>query len=75
MGCRILSAMRKFRAYLILAALVLFVAYFGVYEFYWTVVPSVGEGWALAGAGLISIGTFIIAAVGIALIQSRVPES
>jgi hypothetical protein len=67
--------MRKFRTYLILAGVVFFVAYFGVYELYWTIVLSVGEGWALAGAGLIAIGTFIIAAVGIAMIQSQVPDS
>lgn len=67
--------MRKFRAYLILAGLVAFVAYFGAYEFYAQLVDSIGQGWAIAGTVVIALGAVIIAAVGIAMIESRVPLS
>jgi len=66
--------MHNLRAYAILAALVAFVAYFGVYGFYAVLVQSIGLGWALAGAGLIAFGAFVIAAAGIAMIKSRPPR-
>ncbi|NKB59312.1 MAG: hypothetical protein GKS00_23565 [Alphaproteobacteria bacterium] len=69
----ILTVMRKLRAYLILAGLVAFVGYFGVYEFYVRLVDSIGQGWALAGAVLIALGTVVIAVVGITMIETRVP--
>lgn len=66
--------MRTYQAYLILVAVVTFVAYFGVYGFYALMVPRIGFVWALAGAGLIAAGTFVIAAVGITMIKSRPPR-
>ncbi len=66
--------MNAFRAYVILATLLAFVAYFGVYGFYATLADSIGEFWALAGAGVIAVGTLVIAAVGIAMVKSRPPD-
>ena len=68
------AAMKIFRAYAFLATLVLFLAYFGVYGFYATLVDNIGEAWALAGAGIIAIGTFIVAAVGITMVKSIPPK-
>ena len=65
--------MQTYQAYLILIAVVAFVAYFGVYGFYTVLAPHIGMVWALAGAGLIAVGAFIIAAVGITMIKSRPP--
>lgn len=66
--------MKTFRAYAILAILLLFLAYFGVYGFYATVVESIGMAWALAGAGVIAVGTIIVAVVGITLVKSIPPD-
>lgn len=66
--------MYKFRAYILLTTLLLFIGYFGVYGFYNTLADSIGAGWALAGAGVIAVGTFVIAAVGITMIMFRPPE-
>jgi hypothetical protein len=68
------AAMKTFRAYAILAILLLFLAYFGVYGFYATVVDSIGEVWALAGAGLIAIGTLIVGTVGFTMVKSMPPQ-
>ena len=65
--------MERIRAYTFLVILLLFVGYFGVYGFYATLADSIGEVWALAGAGVIAVGALIIAAVGIAMIQSKPP--
>lgn len=66
--------MRRYRPYLILAALIAFVAYFGVYGFYVMLAGDIGEFWALAGSALIAAGTLVVAAVGITMIRSRPPE-
>jgi hypothetical protein len=66
--------MRNFRAYLILVGLVAFVGYFGVYGFYAMLAASIGQGWAIAGSALIALGAVIIAAAGITIIKTRVPE-
>jgi len=73
-GIAYFGAMYKIRAYAFLAVLLLFTGYFGVYGFYNTLADSIGTGWALAGAGVIAVGTFVIAAVGITMIMSRPPE-
>ena len=52
-----------------------FLGYFGVYGFYAGVVDMVGAGWALAGSSLIAVGALVIAAAGIAMIQTRPPET
>ena len=65
--------MRPLRAYLILAALVVFVAYFGAYGFYALLVDSIGKVWAWAGAVLIGLGALVILAVGITIIRSQPP--
>ena len=74
LGFAYFVGMKIFRAYAILAILVLFLAYFGVFGFYQTVVGSIGEIWALAGAGVIAIGTLIVAAVGITMVRSMPPQ-
>lgn len=66
--------MKTFRAYLLLITLLLFLGYFGVYGFYTTVVESIGSGWALAGAGVIALGSLIVAAVGVTMIRTRPPD-
>ncbi len=66
--------MRTLRAYILLAALVAFIAYFGVYGLYNMVMESVGQGWALAGAALVALGTVVVAAVGITMIRLRPPD-
>ena len=66
--------MNKLRASLFLGALVLFIAYFGVYDFYAMMADSIGVGWALAGAALIAAGTVVIAAVGTTMIRSQPPR-
>lgn len=69
------AAMFKIKAYAFLIALLAFIAYFGVYGFYVTLADSIGAAWAFTGAGLIALGTLIIAAVGITMIKSRPPET
>ena len=57
-----------------LIGLLVFMAYFGVYEFYAMLANIIGEIWALIGAGVIALGTVIIAVVGITMIKARPPE-
>ena len=66
--------MRNFRSYLILAALIGFIACFGVYGFYDMMVGHIGVVWAFVGALMVAAGAFVVVAVGITMIRSRLPE-
>ena len=68
------AGMLKVKAYMFLIGLLVFIAYFGVYGFYVMLSNSIGEIWALTGAGVIALGTVIIAVVGITMIKARPPE-
>ena len=68
------AEMLKVKAYMFLIGLLVFIAYFGVYGFYVMLSNSIGEIWALTGAGVIALGTVIIAVVGITMIKARPPE-
>lgn len=69
------DGMLKVKAYIILIALLVFIAYFGVYGFYVMLTNSIGEIWALTGAGVIALGMLIIAVVGVTMIKARPPKS
>ena len=68
------AEMLKVKAYIFLIGLLVFIAYFGVYGFYAMLANIIGEIWALTGAGVIALGTVIIAVVGITMIKARPPE-
>ena len=69
------AEMLKVKAYIFLIGLLVFIAYFGVYGFYVMLSNSIGEIWALTGAGVIALGMVIIAVVGVTMIKARPPKS
>ena len=59
------------RRWIVLALLVIFVAYFGVWELYLTLLPSIGKVWATVTAALASIGLGVIAFTGMIMVRTR----
>lgn len=60
----------RFRHIIGLCALVLLIAYFGVWAGYETVSLQLGPAWGMAAALLVSAGLVVIAAVGVVVIRT-----
>ena len=58
-----------------LAGLLAFVAYFGVYRLHEMIALQIGNGWALAGAVLVAAGASVIAAIGVVMIETRIRQT
>ncbi len=61
---------RTLRRYAVLTFILVFVAYFGIWQLYVVMAPALGRGWAVAMAVFEGLGLVVIAWVGHTMIRT-----
>ena len=60
-----------FRRYIMLVLLVTFIAYFGVWQLYYAMLPTLGEIWSVVLATLATFGLGVIAVAGVIMVRTK----